>query len=213
MALISVVSIGGAQILIGLISAEMRSNARIIQESDANTATSWMDKRLSETETVGVATNGRIDPLSISGDQLIFETDEYCHRIAYFQESREVSIKSVPQVQCSSLNATGGPNEVVSAGDPFIVNDRSPLINHPVKEQRDNGAAIPLFTYYDEANEEIRVDRQADSSSTNLIYDDVQLGESVDSIRVRMIVTTPETVTVAKPSDIKIDQRLYLSNN
>lgn len=215
MALISVISIGGVQILIGLISAEVRSNARIIQESDANTVTSWMNKRLlSDTDTVGQIVNGKTNPLSISGDQLIFETNGYCHRIAYFQENREVSIKSVTDAQCSVFDATGGPNEVTISGDLFVSNDRSPLINHPILLYRaDNGAAIPVFTYYDEANEEIEVDRHADRNSTNPIYDDPQLGETIDSIRIRMIVTTRETITIGKPSDIKIDQRLYLLNN
>jgi hypothetical protein len=214
MALISVVAIGGVQVLVGLISAEARTNARIVQEADASTTSSWIEKRLSEATTVGQAVDNMTNPLSISGDQLMLETAGYCHRMAYFAEDREISIKSVPLDQCGSFSAIGGPNEEAVTVDNFILNDRDSFISHPIKEQRaDGGGAIPVFTYYNEANQELTVDRAADRDSGNVIYDDPQLGETIDSIRVRMIITTPETITVAKPSDIKIDERVYLFSN
>lgn len=187
----------GALVLFAQLDAQTNMAARQLQrDAQAETAAavrSHAEGALAQAVSVGLTDGvGGIDPLTLAGDQLVYETpnapaQSRCRRLFYVAATRELREAVGPA--CSVLQPTRGPNETDNtAADPVLDGARpSALIASHLVLSAD-GQGGPLLTYLGANDAPLSVDTQARTSGTHAgIYADQGNRARVQAVQLDLI--------------------------
>lgn len=187
----------GALVLFAQLDAQTNMASRQLQRDvQAETVAevrSQADGAVAQAASVGLPDGaGGIDPLTLAGDQLVYETpnapsQSRCRRLFYVVATRELREAVGPS--CSAIRPARGPNETGNtASDPVLdgVRPSALIASHLVLAA--DGQGGPLLTYLAANDAALTVDAQAHTGGTHAgTYADEANLARVQAVRLDVI--------------------------
>ena len=166
--------------------------------------------------------SSNVQPLSLSGDQLLFRGKEgVCYRLMFRRAAQEISVASYSPTDsadsgCAVIAPRRGPNQSSGPSDPVLDNLGATLASQPFNYQvlargvEELSGKTP-FSYYNPQGQEIAVDRQASSESNNVIYQQLSAdGLSAVEINTAVSGQAADIFAPARVPSSQFEQRYYL---
>ena len=136
----------------------------------------WLTQHLLSASSIGLASatdSSELDPLTVAGDQLIFQAAGNCYRV-YYQESSS-TVSAAEAASCSTIRPTRGPNESgsgTSTTDPVLDSGGCSPTTTPscqIFVLADNvvtttSSPLQVFKYYTSDDTLLDVDTHADGN-------------------------------------------------
>lgn len=114
MAMMSILALGSMSLITAIFDTNIKSAQIFDQQTEIQTAFGYMNSHIqSASRPIGRATTlgTSIDPLTIAGDQVIFEANGTCYRLFYLKQEEQIRVKVAASCNDSSIKPVRGPNQ------------------------------------------------------------------------------------------------------
>ena len=202
----------------------LMGSQRLSRDLDIGEFYGFMRATLAQADSIGLADGSGVEPLSIAGDQFIFQTGRACYRVFYIERLKEIRASTADSCSSPAIQPTRGPNELFSdedsngdsflePGDPHFdpaIDSAAETYGQICLDQcafastaRLRGvlpatdAGVPITVFGFKLADQVAtagVDTNADSSSENAWYDDPDNAGGIACVHV---TTNVEPIAVA----------------